>query len=326
MPMQHCLPVVASLLVLCNSAGLQVHGETREMSVSVDPSWPQKPETITWGALSGVTVDDRDQVYVFNRSEPTVQVYGPDGALIRSWSTGNAKGTHHIKLDPEGNVWIADFRNHVIEKYTPEGKRLLTLGESGKAGCDEGHFNGPTDMAFLPNGDVFISDGYGNRRVVHFDKEGRFVKAWGDEGTAPGQFALPHGIAIDSQNRIYVADRNNARTQVFNTDGKLLSVWDGEIMPWGFALAENDEVWVCGSTRVRQPNDDGWIITPPVGQLLVKYNTEGKALLRVPLEMPSAAGSKPGDVDWVHCIAVDSKGRIYLGDIQGKRVQRFVLR
>jgi sugar lactone lactonase YvrE len=326
MTLHRCLPVAAFLLVLCNSAGLQLRGEIPEVSVSVDPSWPQKPEAITWGALSGVTVDHRDQVYVFNRSEPTVQVYSPDGALIRSWSTGNAKGTHHIKLDPDGNVWIADFRNHVIEKYTPEGKRLLTLGEAGKAGCDEGHFNGPTDMAFLPCGDVFISDGYGNRRVVHFDKEGRFVKAWGEEGTAPGQFALPHGIAIDSQNRIYVADRNNARTQVFDTDGKLLAVWDSEIMPWGFALAENDEIWVCGSTRVRQPNDDGWIITPPVAQLLVKFNTEGKALLRVPLEMPSAAGSNPGDVDWVHCIAVDSKGRIYLGDIQGKRVQRFVLR
>ncbi len=324
MTLHRCLTVAASLMTLCYAVG-QVHAEPPGMRCVVDPSWPQKPESFTWGALSGITVDDQDQVYIFNRSEPTVQVYDAEGGLVRSWSTANPKGTHHIKLDPDGNVWIADFRSHIVEKYSPEGKRLLTLGEAGQSGCDEGHFMGPTDMAFLPSGDVFISDGYGNRRVVHFDKQGRFVKAWGEEGTGPGQFALPHAIAIDSQQRIYVADRNNARIQVFDTEGKLLAVWDDLIMPWGFAMTKNDGIWVCGSTRVRQPNDDGWVITPPVGQLLVKLNTQGEALLRVPLNMPSASGGKPGDVDWVHCIAVDSKGRIYLGDIQGKRVQRFVV-
>ena len=307
-------------------AGSPAYGQTPDGLAVVDPAWPEKPDSITWGALSGVTVDGQDQVYVFNRSEPTVQVYSAEGKPIRCWSTGNPKGTHHIKLDPDGNVWITDFRNHVVEKYSPEGKRLLTLGEAGKPGCDEGHFNGPTDMAFLPSGDVFISDGYGNRRVVQFDKQGRFVKAWGEEGTGPGQFALPHAIAVDSKLRLYVADRNNARVQVFDTDGKLLAVWDDLLMPWGFAVTADDEIWVCGSTRVRQPDESGWIITPPVGQLLVKYDTDGTALLRVPLEMPAATGSKPGDVDWVHCIGVDSRGRVYLGDIQGKRVQRYLIR
>ena len=325
MILHRCLIVAVSVTILCH-AGRFACGEIPDMRCQVDPNWPQKPDSIDWGALSGVAVDSQDQVYVFNRSEPTVQVYDSEGALVRSWSTDNPKGTHHIKLDPEGNVWVADFRSHIVEKYTPEGKRLLTLGEAGKPGCDEGHFNGPTDTAFLPNGDVFISDGYGNRRVAHFDKQGRFIKAWGEEGAEPGQFALPHGIAIDSRNRIYVADRNNARTQVFNTDGKLLAVWDGHLMPWGFAITKDDEIWVCGSTRVQQSNGAGWIVTPPMGQLLVKFDTNGNALLRVPLPMPAEAGPKPGDIDWVHCIAVDSKGRIYLGDIQGKRVQRFLLR
>jgi WD40 repeat protein len=325
MTLHRCLTVAAFLLTLCSAAG-QVHAEPPEMDCVVDPSWPQKPDSFIWGALSGVVVDAQDQVYIFNRSEPTVQIYDAEGTLVRSWSTGNPKGTHHIKLDPDGNVWVADFRDHVVQKYSPDGKCLLTLGEAGQSGCDEGHFNGPTDMAFSPGGDVFISDGYGNRRVVHFDKDGRFVKAWGEEGTEPGQFALPHGVAIDSLNRIYVADRNNARTQVFDTDGKLQAVWDDYLMPWGYAVTKNDEIWTCGSTQVRQPDDDGWVITPPLGQLLVKFNTQGKALLRAPLTMPSADGSKPGDIDWVHCIAVDSKGRIYLGDIEGKRVQRFLLR
>ena len=325
MTLHRCLAVAAFLSILC-CATRQVHAEPPEMRCVVDPTWPQKPDSFAWGALSGVTVDAQDRIYIFNRSEPTVQVYDAEGTLVRSWSTDNPKGTHHIKLDPDGNVWVADFRDHVVQKYSPDGRCLLTLGEAGQKGCDEGHFNGPTDMAFLPNGDVFISDGYGNRRVVHFDKQGRFITAWGEEGTEPGQFALPHGIAIDSQNRIYVADRNNARTQVFDADGKLLAVWNDHLMPWGYAVTKNDEIWACGSTQVRQPNDDGWIVTPPLGQLLVKFDPDGNPIFRVPLDMPAAAGAKPGDIDWVHCIALDSKGRIYLGDIEGKRIQRFLLR
>ena len=275
--------------------------------------------------MSGIMVDGGDLVYTFNRGEPTVQVYGMDGTLVRSWTTPNPKGTHHIKLDPGGNVWVADFRDHVVEKYSSTGKLLLTLGEAGQSGCDEGHFGGPTDMAFLPSGEVFISDGYGNRRVVHFDADGRFVKAWGEEGTAPGQFALPHAIAVDSKERLYVADRNNARIQVFDTEGRLLGVWDDLIMPWGFAVTKGDEIWVCGSSRVRQPDDDGWVITPPPDQWLMKLNAEGKALLRVALRQTATPPGKPGEVDWVHCVAVDSKGNVYLGDIQGKRPQKFSL-
>ena len=314
--------------VLPNNASAQTPGESPAGKVRcvVDPTWPQKPESFTWGALSGITVDAQDQVYLFNRSEPTVQVYRTDGTLVRSWTTANPKGTHHIKLDPDGDVWLADFRSHVVQKYSPEGKLLLTLGEAGHPACDENHFNGPTDMAFLPNGDVFISDGYGNRRVVHFDKQGRFVKAWGEEGTGPGQFALPHAIAIDSQRRLYVADRNNARIQVFDTEGKLLALWDDLMMPWGFAMTDNDEIWVCGSSRVRQPSGDGWVITPPPDQLLMKLSPNGNVLLRVPLQQTTAAPGKPGEVDWVHTISVDSKGSIYLGDIQGKRAQKFSLR
>src|SRR5690606_8876097 len=136
---------------------------------------------------------------------------------LRSWSTSNPSGPHCIRIDPEGNVWLTDFRSHLVQKYTPEGKLLLTLGEADKAGSDEAHFDGPTDIAVLRSGDVFVSDGYQNRRIVHFDKAGNYVKAWGEEGSEPGQFALPHGIAADSQDRLYVADRNNGRVQVFDT-------------------------------------------------------------------------------------------------------------
>jgi DNA-binding beta-propeller fold protein YncE len=317
---------LATLLLIHAGAQTLAESPGHDARLVVDPTWPKKPEAFVWGAMSGITVDAEDQVYLFNRSQPTVQVYRTDGALVRSWSTAHAPGTHHVKLDPEGNVWLADYRSHVVQKYSPAGKLLLTLGEAGRSGCDQRHFDGPTDMAILPSGDVFISDGYGNRRVAHFDKGGRFVKAWGEEGVGPGQFALPHAIAADSQDRLYVADRNNARTQVFDTNGRLLAVWDDSITPWGLAVTGGDKIWVCGSSRVRQPDGDDWVIAPPPDQLLVQLDTAGKVLLRVPLRQAAAAPSKPGEVDWVHAIAVDSQGNLYLGDIQGKRGQKFSLR
>lgn len=329
MTANRCLCIAVLLASLVSSqAGAEKPGESAggHLRCVVDPTWPQRPESFTWGAMSGITVDAHDQVYLFNRSQPTVQVYRADGTLVRTWSTANPSGTHHIKLDPEGNVWLADFRSHVVEKHSPDGKLLLTLGEANKPGCDDRLFNGPTDVAFLPNGDAFISDGYGNRRVAHFDREGRFVKAWGEEGTGPGQFALPHAIAIDSKSRLYVADRNNGRIQVFTPQGDLLAVWDDLIMPWGLAVTGNDEIWVCGSSRVRQPGGQGLVVSPPPDQLLVKLGPDGKVRLRIPLDTIAAPPGKPGEVDWVHAIAVDSQGNLYLGDIQGKRAQKFYLR
>lgn len=329
MTVYRCFGVALFLMsVLFSQIGVPILAESAadEACCVLDPTWPQKPESFTWGALTGITVDARDQVYIFNRADPTVQVYRADGAFVRSWTTPNPPGTHHIKLDADGNVWLADFRGHVVQKYSPKGKLLLSLGEAGQSGCDENHFDGVTDMAFAPNGDVFISDGYGNRRVVHFDRQGRFVKAWGEEGTEPGQFALPHAIAADSQGRLYVADRNNARIQVFDTEGKLLAVWDDSITPWGFHVTKDDKIWVCGSSRVRHPDEDGWLISPPADQILVQLDTAGKVLLRVPLRSAAEAPSKPGELDWLHTVAVDSQGNLYLGDIMGKRAQKFSLR
>lgn len=133
----------------------------------VDAKWPQKPADYVWGMMSGVAVDAKDNVYIFTRAEPPVQVYSAKGKFLRGWGTKDIKSAHHIKIDHEGNVWISDIGNHVVEKYTPEGKLLLTIGTKGKAGRDKSHLNMPTDIAVTKSGDVYISDGYGNARVVH---------------------------------------------------------------------------------------------------------------------------------------------------------------
>jgi DNA-binding beta-propeller fold protein YncE len=319
------------LIVLSHGCGQlpQTQQGTEISHCIVDATWPQKPDRFEWGQMPGVAVDSRDQVYIFTRGRPAIQVYQADGTFLRAWDMEDPRGAHFVRIDPAGNVWVADIRNHVVCKYSPEGKLLLTLGQAGRSGTDESHFDKPTDMVILLAGDIFVCDGYGNRRIVHFDAKGRYIKQWGEAGSKPGQFALPHSIVADSKGRLYVADRENARIQVFDTEGKLLAVWADIITPWGLHMTRGGEIWVCGSSRVRKemPDEAGeWVITPPADQVVMKLSQEGEVLLRVPLVKTEVPPGKSGEVDWVHGIALDSQRNLYLTDIQGKRAQKFLLK
>lgn len=292
----------------------------------VDAKWPQKPAGVEWGAMSGMAVDDRDQVYVFTRGPQPVQVYSADGKFLRAWGDKDIKTSHHLKLDGQGNVWVADIGRHVIMQFTPQGELLRTLGTPDMPGEDETHLNQPTDMAITPEGEVFVSDGYGNNRVVHFDRHGKFVKSWGRLGVKPGEFSIPHAITLDSKGRLYVADRNNVRVQVFDQDGKLLDVWSNIVCPWGFCVTPRDEIWICGSspTAWKFSGPDMPVSCPPRDQVFMKFNPSGKLLQLWTVPKGTDGAEQPGDLNWVHCLALDSKGNIYAGDIIGKRAQRFV--
>ena len=292
----------------------------------VDPKWPEKPAGFTWGHVPGVAVDAEDNVYVFTRADPPDQVYSPSGKYLRGWGEKSLKTAHHIKIDHEGNVWVADIGNHVVEKYTPEGKLLMSIGKRGKAGRDREHFNMPTDVAFGPEGDIYVSDGYGNARVVYFTKDGSYKGEWGELGSRPGQFSIPHAIAADSKGRIYVADRNNVRVQVFDPRGKLLAVWNDLIVPWGFCVTKDDHIWVCGSSPMQWRKTDSSLGCPPKDQIFMKFTPEGKLVQLLTLPKGLDGLERPGEVNWVHAIAVDSRGNLYLGDIIGRRAQKFVLR
>ena len=290
----------------------------------VDSDWPRKPAGFTWGDMPGVAIDSEDRVWIFTRATPPVQVYNTDGKFLFSWGEGTVAKSHHIKIGPEGHIWLSDVGDHVIRKCTTEGKVLLTLGTPGQSGEDDTHLNQPTDMAISPAGDIFVSDGYGNNRVVHFDKNGKFVKTWGKLGKAPGDFHLPHAIAMDSKGRLYVADRTNARVQVFDQDGTFLDEWDNLIVPWGFCVTADDEIWVCGSSPM--PSSQGGVpCCPPKDQLLMKFTPQGKLLQLWTAPKGSDGQEKPGELNWLHAMAVDSRGNIYAGDIKGKRAQKFVL-
>jgi hypothetical protein len=282
--------------------------------------------------MPGVAVDADDNVWVFTRAKPPVQVYSPEGKLLRSWGSDWVQTAHQIKFDQEGNVWLADAGLHVVCKCTPEGKVLLTIGTPGERGVDERHLNMPTDMVVSPQtGDVFIADGYGNSRVARFDREGKFIKAWGTMGTGRLQFSIPHAIEMDAKGRLYVADRNNIRIQVYDQEGALLDSWKDVVTPWSFWMPPGrDELWVCGSSPMQWVTDPKFptapLGCPPKDQVFMRFNLEGKLEQLWTVPKGEDDHEKPGELNWLHGMALDSKGNIYAGDIIGKRVQKFVLK
>ncbi|MCB1232343.1 MAG: hypothetical protein KDN19_19000 [Verrucomicrobiae bacterium] len=294
----------------------------------VVPDWPNRPAEFYWEAISGVWVDERDRVWLYTRGTPAIQVYSAEGDFLFSWLADSTGGAHHLKMDAEGRVWLADLETHTVRKYTRDGELLLTLGTPGESGADERHLFAPTDMAFASNGDIFVSDGYGNARVVHYDRDGNYLKSWGSLGTGDEEFSLPHAIAIDSRDRIYVADRNNVRIQVFDTAGTLLESRANVIVPWGFWVSENDDLWVCGSTPMHWTDDPVYrgfpLGCPPKDQVLMRFDREGRVLQTWSAPKGRDGEERPGELNWVHALAFDSKGALYLGEVVGNRLQKFV--
>jgi hypothetical protein len=158
----------------------------------VVPEWPKRPEHVSGkGWVSGIAVDAQDQVWFFRKGPDPVQVYTAEGEFVRTWGRDLFVNPHQMRIDHEGNVWVADFGLHVVQKYSPNGKELLTIGIRGEKGEDDRHFNMPTDMVVTRSGDIFVTDGYGNRRIVHFKADGTFVKTFGAAGPEPGKSSCP---------------------------------------------------------------------------------------------------------------------------------------
>jgi DNA-binding beta-propeller fold protein YncE len=291
----------------------------------LDPKWPNKPADVPWAAMSSIAVDAKDNVYLLTRTSAPVQVYDATGKFVRSWGEG-MKTPHQLRIDQAGNIWVADAGTHVVEKYTADGKLLLTIGTKGKAGRDQTHLNMPTDSAVAASGDLYISDGYGNARVVRFDKDGKYLGEWGELGAGPGQFSIPHSIALDSKGHVFVADRNNVRIQVFDPQGRFLAQWRDLLVPWTFSVTRDDQLWVCGSSPMQWRKEDSSLGCPPKDQVFMRFDTSGKLQQVFTLPKGLDGLERPGEVNWVHALAFDSKGNMYVGDIIGKRAQKFVLR
>ncbi len=196
--------------------------------------WAKLPEGRAWGQAIGIDIDrDGKSVWVFDRcgaktctgsNVAPIQKFDASGKLVASFGAGMFNFPHGLFVDRDGNVWVsdgksADGKGHTVIKFSPDGKVLMTLGTPGVAGNDEHHFNAPSDVAVAANGDIFVADGHGgdsNARIVKFSKDGKFITAWGHKGSATGEFDTPHGLALDSAGRLYVADRSNDRVQIFD--------------------------------------------------------------------------------------------------------------
>ena len=299
------------------------------LGYKVDPNWPsEKPPGGEWtAAMSSVALGPDGNIWTFNRGKIPLQVYSPQGKLVKFWGEGMFKNPHSIRFDSAGRLWVIDTLSHTVRNFSLDGKVLMTVGTLDKPGQDETHMNQPNDVAFASNGDLYVSDGYGNDRVVVFDKNGKFLRTWGKLGTGQGELSQPHSIALDSKGRVYVADRNNSRIQIFDPKGKFLAEWKNIITPWHLVITKNDEIYVCGSSPMlwsQIPATQAALATPPKDQIVMKLDTEGHIRQLLVIPMGENGKEKPGDLNWVHSMAVTDDGTFYFGDVQGKRAQKFV--
>lgn len=269
--------------------------------------------------VSGVAVHPNGNILVLHRGAHPLLEYEPSGKFVRAWDIINFSegkvgaipqkdwpgrshysavygpagcdscGAHTVRVDPEQNIWLIDAPSHVVYKVNQQGKILMQLGTKGESGTDQKHFNLPTDVAFAPNGDLYITDGYGGARVVKFTHDGKFLLEFGKRGTGPGEFGLPHSVVVDAKGNVYVSDRDNQRVEVFDANGKFLTQW-----------AETGGYSALAITK------DQKILTGSVFREL-----DGKVIGR----LPDGVGAHGG-------IGITASGDIYLAQLRGV-VQKF---
>jgi sugar lactone lactonase YvrE len=215
---------------------------------TVNPEWARLPEGTTWGgSTSWITADRKGNIIVLVRTAPYFRQFTRDGRFVKAWGDdGLFQSAHSVTVDSQGFFWVTDSVGHVVHKLSADGKLLMTLGKKGAAGdnTSRDQFNQPNHVAIAPNGDIYVSDGYQNSRVVHFNGNGQFVRIIGGvRGSAPGQLQVPHGVALDSRGRILVNDSDNQRVSVFDKDGKFVEAWPFPSRG-GIEVASDDTVYV----------------------------------------------------------------------------------
>jgi DNA-binding beta-propeller fold protein YncE len=299
-------------------------GDCRDFGYQADDRWAKLPPGWGWQEVAGVAADSQDRVYVFSRGEHPVMVFAPDGALLGSWGEGLFARPHGITIGPDDAVWCTDDCDHTVRKFTSGGTLLLTLGESGRA-SDTGAtsmdyrtiiragppFHYPTNLAVAPGGELYVSDGYGNARVHKFSPEGRLLLSWGAPGAGPGQFHLPHGIAVDRDGTVYVADRENSRVQLFTPEGEYLAEWTDVARPCQvFVATDNVYVAELGFRAGMWPGTAAGADAP--GGRVSVFDRQGGLLARWGGGRNPCA---PGDFFAPHGICVDPRGDVYVGEV-----------
>jgi hypothetical protein len=272
------------------------------------------------GAVSGVDIDaDGQSVWLADRCgggscvgsafAPVMKI-AADGRLLRSFGTGLFAVPHGIHVDREGNVWVTDDaptpspgKGHQVLKFAPDGTLLMRLGKPGVAGIGTDEFNRPSDVVVAPSGDIFVADGHGgdsNARIVKFAKDGHFIKTWGKRGSGPGEFDTPHGLAMDSAGRLFVADLRNFRVQIFDQDGRFLDQWTQFGMPGGIFIDRRDVLYVADSLSGADTHP-GWVRGIRIGSA-----RDGRVTAFIPDPTPNAT-----PITAAEGVAADALGNVF---------------
>jgi sugar lactone lactonase YvrE len=270
------------------------HGD---YTYAVDTSWGRGPNGVPrFGVAQAVYGDSVERVYVFQRA-PTAEmlVFDRHGALLNRWGEGQFVSPHGIWISATDEVYLTDVGAHTVTKWTTDGALLRTWGTPGTPGPPGRPFNGPSKAVLAPDGELYVSDGYGNRKVHRFDGDGELIESWGADGAAPGQFALVHDVWVDDRGRVLICDRENDRVQIFDRAGHFQTAWTG--------LGHPMQIFV---------RDDLLYLAHARNAISIR-TLDGDVLASWPYESAVAGQSMSP-----HSLWVDSHGDIYVGEVTGE--------
>jgi len=295
-------------------------------------NWPKLEGDLVLGNPTGLGLDSENNILVFHRASRVWQNEGTPlnkikentiltidnetGKILKSWGADLFLMPHGLEVDKENNVWVTDVLLHQIFKFSSEGKLLLTLGEAQVPGNDAEHFNLPTDVAVSDDGSFYVSDGYGNSRVVKFSKDGTYLFEWGKFGKKHGEFKIPHGIDLDKDGNVYVADRENNRIQKFDSKGNFITVWQNKRSEQLYAVnIDHKNNHLFGIDYLTLKN------TIVKGSDIFRFDLNTNLQVQF-----GRTGFYDGPISRYHDIQIDEEGSIYVGDILGNKVQKFRLK
>ena len=352
--------LVLALAVLAASVSVTAQSSVPELPFDSIPDFLRLPASMNFGEVSGVAVNSRGNVFVFTRANSAngpayapaaaqLLEFGPKGEFIREVGRGSYAWSfaHTVRIDRDDNIWAVDKGSDLVVKFNPAGRIVWVFGRRKESADDEtgpwehpnpplahvdGLFRQPTDVAWDSRGNTYISDGYINSRVAKYDANGDWVKSWGEPGTGPGQFRLPHAIAVDAQDRIYVGDRSNRRIQVFDAEGTFLRMFTIDVPPppGTRPVNGNTPTGAAAAAAIGAPNSI--CITPAPNQVMfVGESTYPGRLFKVSLDgkvlgVIGRSGRQLKQFSGVHQLACPSEREVYAAETSNWRVQRIVLK
>ncbi|NMM47571.1 peptidyl-alpha-hydroxyglycine alpha-amidating lyase family protein [Marinigracilibium pacificum] len=278
------------------------------------------------GQPAGLGINSKGNLVVFHRagvdpnrdpltliSKPTIAIIDVNtGKIVSEFGSGMFILPHGLTVDEEDNIWVTDTGLDQVFKFNRKGKLLMTLGIAHEKGDDHIHFNRPTDVAVLKGGSFYVSDGYGNSRVIKFSKEGKFQFQWGEKGSNEGQFNLPHAIDVDFEGNVYVADRENGRVQKFDSNGKFLKSWDTPSGAAVYSLTVDPQSKALFTVDYQKKGND--ILGSDISYLTLDLYQQW---------IQGRSGQYSGSICRYHDITLDDKGNIYVADLLNNLIQKF---